>query len=530
MGDIYANAQKVICWIGDHNHSKSRIWAQIQYFIHIKLTSHVDMNRYFWAKSYLIFLFDISEVLENSTWIERVWTVQEFALGKEIYLQCGKHQFLHKNIYHLVSLGHYSGLPFGASRVPKIKRLFQTHEFARRVYREAPSLQVSQKPSNAMSTMVGNRSKLASEPKDRIFSLFSIFKQAGIHISEPDYNRSLEDISHESTSALIRGGCSLQFLESTFTPEPWPSWVPDLSQHIFERRAPGCFKAFDGERFNHELQGRKLRVRLAARVEQVARVSTAYLRFESSSLGHALWRLCYSDQRLMRVGTKGSPLEDKIKAHLISLGLMREFLVEAADIWTDNHFRNIPSDDRLPPEERPPNARVVLNSLLRHLSYAIKDDMFSDLVVQQIPHFLWALMDNVFVHTNGCGSGFNSQKPSRRTKVLESSLGTLPQWQAFIFLENCSPYFIESPYDHLREAFQGSRCFATSSGICGFATESVQEGDLVVRIIGMSTLMVIRPSGDDAFRLISPADVDYDFLLPEIEEMWKEEGEWITIS
>jgi hypothetical protein len=457
------------------------------------------------------------------------WLVQEFALGKEIYLQCGKHRFLHKDIYHLMSLG-YSHV---AKRIPSIKRLFQTHEFARRVYREAPFLQVSQKTSNAMSTMVGNRSKLASEPKDRIFSLFSIFKQAGIHISEPDYNRSLEDISHESTSALIRGGCSLQFLESTFTPEPWPSWVPDLSQHIFERRAPGCFKAFDGERFNHELQGRKLRVRLAARVEQVARVSTAYLRFESSSLGHALWKPRGTDRELMRAGTKSSQTrEDTIMVHLIYLGLMREFLIEAADIWTDTHFRNIPSDDRFPPEERPPNARVILNSLLRHLSYAIKDDMYSDYVVRQMPHFLWTVMDNVFIHTRGCGDdlNINSQKPSWRMKVLETSLSWLPQWQTFIFLENCTPYFKHSPYDHLREAFQGSRCFATSSGICGFAAESVQEGDLVVRIIGMSTLMVIRPSGDDAFRLVSPADIDYDFLLPEIEEMWKEEGEWITIS
>jgi hypothetical protein len=373
---------------------------------------------------------------------------------------------------------------------------------------------------------------LASEPKDRIFSLFSVFQHAGIYVSQPDYDRSWEDISHEATSALVQGGCSLQFLGSTCTPEPWPSWVPDLSQHIFERRAPGCFKAFDGERLNRKLQGRKLQVRRAARVEQIVRVSTVYPRFESPRLNHALSKLRYTNRGPVRAGIKSSPTpEDIIRAHLISLDLMREFLVEVADIWTDSQFRNIPNDDRFPPEERPPNARVVLNSLLRHLSYAIRDHIVSDYVIRQIPHFLWALMDNVFIPTRE-NSAFvtDFHKPSLTTEVLETSLGTLPQWETFIFLENCSSDLWHSPYDHLREAFQGSRCFATSSGICGFAAESVQEGDLVVRIIGMSTLMVIRPSGDDAFRLVSPADIDYDFLLPEIEEMWKEEGEWITIS
>jgi hypothetical protein len=58
----------------------------------------------------------------------------------------------------------------------------------------------------------------------------------------------------------------------------------------------------------------------------------------------------------------------------------------------------------------------------------------------------------------------------------------------------------------------------------------VQEGDLVVRIIGMSTLVIIRPSEDNTFRLVSRVDVDYDILLPVVEARWKEEGELVTIS
>jgi len=115
-------------------------------------------------------------------------------------------------------------------------------------------------------------------------------------------------------------------------------------------------------------------------------------------------------------------------------------------------------------------------------------------------------------------------------KILQSFLGSLPQWKTFVLLENVFPAFYTCPYDALREAFRGSRGFRTSSGLCGFAFDSVQEGDSVVRIIGMQTLMIIRPVEDGSFRLISPADIQYDMLLQETQEMWIEGGEWVTIS
>jgi len=43
-----------------------------------------------------------------------------------------------------------------------------------------------------MLALLGNRFKLASEPKDRIFSLISVFERCGIHITAPDYDRSMD--------------------------------------------------------------------------------------------------------------------------------------------------------------------------------------------------------------------------------------------------------------------------------------------------------------------------------------------------
>jgi hypothetical protein len=128
--------------------------------------------------------------------------------------------------------------------------------------------------------------------------------------------------------------------------------------------------------------------------------------------------------------------------------------------------------------------------------------------------------------------GFNGEydEPSWRIRPLERRLGRVANWDLLVFLENCAPHLIDSPYDQFREVFMGSRGFVMSSGFCGLADAAVQEGDLMIRVMGMQTLMIARPSENGTFRLISPVDVEYHNLLPEIEEMWKDEGEWIPIS
>jgi hypothetical protein len=432
----------------------------------------------------------MSRELKDSTWSKRVWTgktssithqeesvttkiVQEFALGKKSYLQYGCHRILLKDLLYIID----RGMPRNVDISRLIKKQLQVHELARRAVQagiHAQSLRYhlhgrgsrELDPSIAMSIMIGNRSKLASEPKDKIFSLLSVFQRAGIHISKPDYERSLEDILYDATSTLVRGGSGLQFLESSCTPAPWPSWVPDLSQHMYIRQATGSFKNLDGEKPCHQIKGRNIQIRLATRVEKVVRVSAACPPFALVRLEYVLEELKNTTKLMGRAKIKISPRQkEQIRCHLQYFDHVRNFLVESADIWTDRQFKNLPSDHRFPPETWPPNARIISRTLLRHLSYATKHSDWPEYMCRNLPQFLCTIMDGLFIDAYKPISQVDYRRPSQTLKALEEPLGALPGWDVLVFLENCCTLKWSS-YDNLREAFMGSRSFVTSSGLC----------------------------------------------------------------
>lgn len=429
-----------------------------------------------------------------------------------------------------------------ATNIPNIKNRFQMHELARSVFLKGTGTINTNKlpggrnteeldPTFVMSLMMATRTKQATEPRDRIFSLYTLFQRVGIPMSVPDYEKSLEDISFEATKALIDGGCSLNFLDNTCTAQPWTSWVPNPSKSVFERQIPGSLNGLDhdAETVTRDISARILHVRFAARVERITRVSVPYKRWNFPRLENTLVGLYDQSRGLMGAGIQSSPiLEMMIGLHLKQFALFRDFLVGAADIWTDALFNRMHDDDKLYDFKCPPETQSLPRGLLRHLHCAVRKSTLEEDVTKEIPNFLWALIDGVCVDPSG--KGIDDSRPSWRTEVLESSLGRDPHWKTLVFLDNLYPYMIWSPYDHLREAFNGSRAFVTSSGLCGFGTEDVDVDDLVVRIAGMSTLMVVRPAGNGAYRLVSSVDIDYDALSPDIKERWRAQGELFTIS
>jgi hypothetical protein len=98
MGDIYANAQKVICWTGDFRHAISRTRVKLNSAILCRFASwtpgaiHDGEHRYFWASNCKQRALNCLETLRDNfcldfhflsyllldltrcTWAQRVWT------------------------------------------------------------------------------------------------------------------------------------------------------------------------------------------------------------------------------------------------------------------------------------------------------------------------------------------------------------------------------------------------------------------------------------------------------------------------
>jgi hypothetical protein len=113
-------------------------------------------------------------------------------------------------------------------------RAYKVHDTARKLV-QAP-INTRRTSRAAMNILVENRYKGATEPKDRIFSMFKILKEHGAQLKQPDYSRDLVDISQEVTLALLRSDCGLGFLKRACSPAPWPSWVPDLTKWDYDVR------------------------------------------------------------------------------------------------------------------------------------------------------------------------------------------------------------------------------------------------------------------------------------------------------
>lgn len=77
------------------------------------------------------------------------------------------------------------------------------------------------------------RQHLATDPKDKVYGVFSILRRIGIEIPELDYSKTVAEIYEDFTVAVIKETASLRFsilsLPSDDNKHGLPSWVPDLS-------------------------------------------------------------------------------------------------------------------------------------------------------------------------------------------------------------------------------------------------------------------------------------------------------------
>jgi len=84
----------------------------------------------------------------------------------------------------------------------------------------------------------------ATDPRDKIYGLHSLFSSMGVPLVAPNYNSTLETVYEEATLAWIAGTASLSVLRSM--PDGrrnsgLATWVPDWQDHKTESQFPPGF-------------------------------------------------------------------------------------------------------------------------------------------------------------------------------------------------------------------------------------------------------------------------------------------------
>jgi hypothetical protein len=77
------------------------------------------------------------------------------------------------------------------------------------------------------------RRKKSTDPRDKIFALYGLFKELEIPFSAPDYSRPVEDVYREAVISCINYDKNLHILyhaPSDRRRNGLPSWVPDLAE------------------------------------------------------------------------------------------------------------------------------------------------------------------------------------------------------------------------------------------------------------------------------------------------------------
>ena len=210
--------------------------------------------------------------LYHNLYWSRAWTIQEFVLGRRVLLQYGKSLMnfqLMEKVNTLISntvqdivdvqkgpdLAQGVDLLLGKSPMTVRRILDRVQSFG--ILVSLPDRNMNNRvelrkqiltntPMQLYTLLVENAEAKASEPRDKIFALLSLTPD-GCGIIQPDYAKTLTEVSKELTQYLIKQERSLLPLrfgshERSKT-ERFPSWCPDWSR-THDKWERGFFRDF----------------------------------------------------------------------------------------------------------------------------------------------------------------------------------------------------------------------------------------------------------------------------------------------
>jgi hypothetical protein len=516
MGDIYKCAKQVIVWLGEGDGKTEVALERLSDIAQVGGGEKSEDTR---AAFQLIFGVDVHDPSEDPigpvferSWFYRMWTVQEATLPhiENVVVYCGSTSIAWIHLLIAINYLRISKYRWGrwaeATQLQKqISGLLMDirNPGFRAIFDNEPSN--TNAGQNTLQILVSARKKKASEPKDKIFALFGVLKELGLHLPMPDYQNSLEQIYTEAAIACINHGKSLDILfeaPSDNRRAGLPSWVPDWSDAGWNSSDPR--KAMFGSTF---------------RVAEPA---------------DPPWRISPDQKKLIISGRIMDSIQARGAALELEGDLDIDFLsIGGGKVKTGQFLRKIhPAFDVM-------KGWVGISS--QHAKYptgetvgtALRCTLLDGDVTQTSQSPSESSFDSWYgIMKSSCKDVLTAQvekaNPTQSEITSTPSISGLSQAQTLQFPEEmqsflalttsaASGYHFAAVRHGLRKCF-----FLTAKGYFGIAASLVQQGDKIVALAGMKTPVVLRGIGR-AYCFVAPAYVhgimDNEVRSTNIEEI-----------
>ncbi|KAK7957665.1 hypothetical protein PG988_012513 [Apiospora saccharicola] len=236
MGRIYHNASTVVVWLGMEalritttHHIMSRCDRAIThvYFLHYrridvlhnvlggvyKLDNWLSNDRAGKLLKWYEKKQGIAGRLDKNIWFSRVWTVQEFIFARRVIFASKQSYFTWSTLSSI----------YGFSRrlLPNIQPRVALRQKALTSLKELEIRSFLRSIGNLESTL----------PHDKIYGLYSIFKEIGIDLPDPNYNQPIHEVLADFTRAFVSHNRNLNLITTERAGHELPqlpSWVPTL--------------------------------------------------------------------------------------------------------------------------------------------------------------------------------------------------------------------------------------------------------------------------------------------------------------
>ena len=238
MADIYRAAAQVVVWLGLEDENTAAAFAMIQSIsteitarwkaqsgnerpVGPDLASFPPRSHAGWSA--------VKSLLQRP-WFERVWTFQEIVLARRAVVHCGA-KSLGWNVFHSF-FGYMATWP----DEPNVQdsRLQGADKFIQDVLTIRSSSFLDERQSalagSLMPLLDRFRTRMATDPRDKVFGLLGVASDAGHSDLVPDYNKSLVETYAMTAKWLLRRHESLAFLSLVEIKDKPDliSWVPDF--------------------------------------------------------------------------------------------------------------------------------------------------------------------------------------------------------------------------------------------------------------------------------------------------------------
>lgn len=276
MGDIYRNAVDVLIWLGPSQPSDTLAFCTIRAVREIKELDENDFARDDWQSALSLLqdnlaaqkscrccdtplkgledsvdlaisgLLAVAKLLERP-WFSRMWVVQEAKSGLVKAMYSGSHHASFYSFLRILSLldpvfeHARPRLPAALSGQLDYLWAFEQWNYLFETYWSYPESSIPFDWSYTLDILLSSVTRQCQDPRDRIFSIYSICQLDKLDELRPDYSMSVAEVYKRFLLGSLRyrvGSEALRLpqilalvstVSSSSLDSDWPSWLPNLN-------------------------------------------------------------------------------------------------------------------------------------------------------------------------------------------------------------------------------------------------------------------------------------------------------------